>query len=144
MIDLNGIPQVLWPDHCIQNTDGAKFHDKLVTDHVNAIIHKGMDTDVDSYSAFQDNDKKNRTGLTGYLDEKGCTEVYICGLATDYCVKATAIDAAELRVGFPPKPLCKVYVIEDACRGVAPESTANAIKEMKDAGITMIKSSEIK
>ena len=140
MIDLNGTQQVLWPDHCIQNTKGSDLHEMLITDKVNMIIHKGMNPEIDSYSAFADNGKGSLTGLMGYLTEHNVDQIYICGLATDYCVEATAMDAIEYGENFGIE---EIFVIEDACRGVDPVSSAKAIEEMKKNGIEIIKSEEI-
>ena len=92
-IILNGLEQTLWPDHCVQGTYGAEFPESLQTKKVEAIIRKGMDPDTDSYSAFFDNGHKKSTGLTGYLREKGATDLYFCGLAADICVYYSIIDA---------------------------------------------------
>lgn len=97
-IDLNGIPQTLWPDHCIQGTYGADFHPELDTRPVEAIFRKGVDPEIDSYSAFYDNQHLRSTGLSGYLQDKGVSEIYGCGLAGDICVYFTLKDA--LKSGF--------------------------------------------
>lgn len=137
VIDLNGMSQILWPDHCIQQTPGAAFHSQLNTEKVKKIFYKGIDKSVDSYSAFFDNAHLRETGLNDYLHDHDVTDVYLIGLATDYCVKYSALDAAQL--GF------NVYVIEDACRGVElmPGDTARAIQEMKNAGIYVVKVDEL-
>jgi nicotinamidase/pyrazinamidase len=94
IVNLNGIQQVLWPDHCVQNTRGSDIHDDIIIGMPNSyIFKKGMNSDVDSYSAFFDNDHKNSTGLSEFLKEKNVTETIICGLAGDFCVKYTAIDS---------------------------------------------------
>lgn len=131
------ILQILWPAHCVQHTKGAEFHPGLETSQIMKIFHKGIDTEIDSYSAFYDNEHLRATGLGDYLKEQGVTDVYILGLATDYCVKYSALDAVQL--GF------NVYVIEDACRGVdlAPGDVDASIRQMHDAGIHIIQSSEI-
>ncbi len=98
VIELNGLSQVLWPTHCVQESAGAAFHPELTTAGVHAIIRKGTDPGVDSYSAFQDNGGRNPTGLEGLLRGRGVEGVWIAGLATDYCVQYTALDAA--RAGF--------------------------------------------
>lgn len=128
---LDGLPQVMWPVHCAQGTDGAEFHPKLDTKRVEAVFRKGTDPRVDSYSGFYDNAQRRTTGLAGYLREKGVTEVFVIGLATDYCVKFTALDAAQL--GF------KTTVVEDACRGVelAPGDVGRALDELRAAGVTV-------
>lgn len=133
---LGGMPQVMWPDHCVQMTDGAEFHPDLLDAPL--VICKGMDATVDSYSGFFDNGGKNDTGLNQSLKDAGVDEVFICGLATDYCVKFTALDAVKL--GY------KTYVMTDACRGVdyPTGSVDAAIKEMKDAGVVIISSEVIR
>jgi nicotinamidase/pyrazinamidase len=110
MIDLNGLPQVLWPNHCVQGSFGAEFHKELNSNAIEAVFRKGMDVEVDSYSGFFDNGRRNTTGLTGFLKEKLITEVYVCGLAGDFCVQYTANDA--LQQGF------KTYLIPDAIRSI--------------------------
>jgi nicotinamidase/pyrazinamidase len=102
--------QVLWPDHCVQNTHGAQLHAALAIPHAQLVIRKGCNGNVDSYSAFIEADRKRRTGLEGYLRERGIRRVFACGLATDFCVAWTAVDARSL--GFA------AMVIEDACRAI--------------------------
>lgn len=120
--------QTLWPDHCVQGTEGAEFHPDLDTTQSELIIRKGFRREIDSYSAFRENDGSTPTGLEGYLRERGIDTLYVVGLATDYCVKWSAVDAAEL--GFD------VYVIEEAVRGIDQDgSVAQAWKEMNDAGV---------
>ena len=129
MIDLNGLPQVLWPNHCVQNQPGAAFVKKLNAAKIKKVFQKGTDAAIDSYSGFFDNGHRKATGLGDYLKAQGADEVYVLGLATDYCVKFTALDARQL--GF------KTYFVEDASRGVnlKPGDVANAIAEMKKAGV---------
>jgi len=103
-------PQVLWPDHCVQGTPGAQFHSGLQIPHAELIIRKGYRRDIDSYSAFYENDHKTPTGLAGYLRERGFARVYLAGLALDFCVRYSAEDAH--RCGFA------AVVVEDACRGI--------------------------
>lgn len=136
-IVVESLAQVLWPDHCVQDSEGAAFHPGLETNKVHKIFHKGVDKKIDSYSAFFDNAHLRSTGLGDYLREQQVEEIYIMGLATDYCVKYSSLDAAHL--GF------HVYVIEDACRGVEinPGDIAEAFKEMQSAGVHLIKSKEI-
>ena len=110
VIDLNGLPQVLWPDHCVQGSFGAEFHKELNTNAIEAVFRKGMDVEVDSYSGFFDNGRRITTGLTGFLKEKQITEVYVCGLAGDFCVQYTANDA--LQQGF------KTFLIPEAIRSI--------------------------
>lgn len=133
-IDLNGLEQVLWPIHCIQGAFGAALHKDLDTSTVARVFQKGADPKVDSYSGFFDNARRKSTGLEEYLKEKGAAEVYVCGLATDYCVKFTALDAREL--GF------RTFLIRDACRGVDlnPGDVRKAIGEIAGAGVEIVES----
>jgi len=137
VFDLNGTQQVAWPDHCIQNTHGAELVAELNKDHVTKIFRKGTNTEIDSYSGFFDNDHRNATGLGKFLKEKNASEIFIMGLATDYCVKFTALDAIKL--GF------KTKLIIDGCRGVElnPGDIETAIEEMKNAGVEIVRSTEI-
>lgn len=135
VIDLNGLPQVLWPVHCVQGTNGADLSNDLSKEKISMIIRKGMDIETDSYSGFFDNGKRNTTGLHGYLQEHKITEVYVCGLAADYCVYYTAKDAAEL--GY------KVFYIEDATKCISEESYQKAKKELKNLHIQFIKTLDI-
>lgn len=132
-----GISQVLWPAHCIQESEGAKLHPRLQTERVNTIIHKGVEANIDSYSAFFDNGHKRSTGLEAYLRQEQIDEVYIMGLVTDYCVKYSTLDATQL--GFA------VYVIEDACRAadLTPGDGARALAEMQASGAKVIHSQDI-
>ena len=93
LIELNGLTQILWPKHCVQGSAGAEFHAELNTDEIDAVFTKGENPLIDSYSAFYDNGHLNKTGLDDYLKSKQVTELFLCGLATDYCVKFTALDA---------------------------------------------------
>jgi len=126
-----------WPRHCVAGTFGAEIHEHLNLEKVNLVIHKGMNPDIDSYSAFFDNDHKTDTGLLHYLDGLGIGEVYFCGLATDYCVYFSAVDA---------KLHFDTFVITDACRGVdlPAGSLANVLSDMSKNNIKLITSSEIK
>jgi nicotinamidase/pyrazinamidase len=137
IIELNGLPQVLWPMHCIQGSFGAEFVKELDTTKITKVFVKGTDQGIDSYSGFFDNGHRKSTGLGEYLKEQGVTELYVLGLATDYCVKFTVLDALEL--GF------KVHLIEDACRGVnlQPGDVAAAIVEMAEKGATILQSTEV-
>ena len=137
MIQLGGLPQVLWPDHCVQGSRGARFHPVLNRSHVAKVFRKGTDPDIDSYSTFFDNAHRKSTGLGDYLREEKVTDVYLLGLATDYCVKYSALDAVHL--GF------KTHVVIDGCRGVelSPGDTKKAIEEMKRAGVEMVTSDEL-
>ena len=136
-IDLNGLPQTLWPVHCVQGTSGAELAPGLQRERIAKIFPKGTDVGFDSYSGLFDNGHRKSTGLGEWLKAKGVTEVFVCGLATDYCVKFTALDAAQL--GF------KTHFIEDASRGVnlQPNDVMNAIAEMNRAGIATVQRSDI-
>jgi nicotinamidase/pyrazinamidase len=128
--------QILWPDHCVQGTDGANLHKDLAIPTAQLIIRKGYHKDVDSYSAFIEADGKTKTGLDGYLKSRGIKNVYVCGLATDFCVAWTALDARKL--GFA------AAVIEDACRGIDTQgSLAAAWDKMNKAGVKRIQSGAI-
>src|ERR671913_253028 len=109
-IMLHGLEQVLWPDHCIQGTEGAQLHSSLDLKKVEGIFRKGMDAEIDSYSAYYDNGSKKSTGLAGYLRERKIKKVYVCGLAADYCVYYTAKDSI--------KENFETYIIEDATRAI--------------------------
>jgi nicotinamidase/pyrazinamidase len=128
IVDLGGIPHHLWPTHCVQDTPGADFVPGLNRTKWAAVFQKGTDAEVDSYSGFFDNGKRHATGLGDYLKKRNVTEVYVVGIATDYCVKFTVLDAVAL--GF------KVYLIQDACRGVNlhPTDVDQAIEQMRIAG----------
>lgn len=132
-VELHGVKQILWPDHCVQNTDGAKFSNKLHVEHIDKIFKKGMNPKIDSYSGFFDNDHKSSTGLGEYLKEIGATDVYMMGLATDYCVKFSAIDCVKF--GF------RTYVVEDGCRGINLNSNdvENSLREMEKVGVQIVK-----
>ena len=128
--------QVLWPDHCVQGTDGAALHKDLNIPHAQLVIRKGYHDKVDSYSAFLEADGKTQTGLAGYLKARGITTCYITGLATDFCVAWTALDARK--AGF------QASVIEDACRGIDLNgSLAVAWKNMAKAGVKRIQSTDV-
>jgi nicotinamidase/pyrazinamidase len=137
VIQLDGIPQILWPVHCVQNNAGAQFSTALDTKRVEKVFRKGTDRKIDSYSAFFDNAKRRSTGLAEYLKEHNVNEIFICGLATDYCVRFSALDAVE--VSFP------TTVVEDACRGVnlQPDDSANALRELRKAGVKIQRASEL-
>ncbi len=137
MVELGGVPQILWPTHCVQGTPGADFHPDLDLRPVDLVIRKGSNPRIDSYSTFLENDKNTRTGLDGYLKGLGITQLFFTGLATDYCVFYSAVDAVNL--GF------EVFVILDACRGVdVPEHNVETAKQqMVQHGITLIHSGEL-
>jgi len=121
-------PQTLWPAHCVQGTPGAQFHPALATDRADLILRKGFRAGIDSYSAFFENDRETATGLEGYLHSRGLTALTFVGLATDFCVAWSAMDAA--RLGF------KVRVIESACRAIDLNgSLAEARAQMRAAGV---------
>ena len=136
-IELNGLPQTLWPAHCVQHTRGAELAVGLDRSRIVRVFPKGTDAGIDSYSGFFDNGHRKSTGLGEWLKERGVTEVFVCGLATDYCVKFTALDAVKL--GF------KVGLIEDASRGVnlSPDDVKLGIEEMRNAGVAVIQSHEV-
>ena len=127
-INLNGSPQQLWPDHCVQGSEGAMLSKSLLSHYIHEVVRKGENPTIDSYSGFYDNDKTHSTGLTELLREKNIKSVDIVGLATDYCVKFTALDA--LAQGF------QVRVITTACRGVNlnPGDVTQALAEIQQAG----------
>lgn len=123
--------QTLWPDHCVQGTKGCEFHPDLAVPSRTMVVRKGYNSKVDSYSAFYENDKVSDTGLAAYLKDLGVTRVFVVGLAYDFCVKYTALDARKL--GFD------VFVVRDACRGVDMDGTiAAADAELADAGVRTI------
>lgn len=124
--------QVLWPDHCVQGTPGAALAPGLEAERAELVIRKGYHPAVDSYSAFLEADRHTRTGLAGYLRERGLTQLFLAGLATDYCVRWTALDARA--AGFA------VTVIEDAVRGIDRDGTARAWAEMERAGVRRVTS----
>jgi nicotinamidase/pyrazinamidase len=136
-IELNGLPQTLWPVHCVQGTHGAELAAELNRDRIANVFRKGTDAGIDSYSGLFDNGHRRSTGLGEWLKAQRVTEVFVCGLATDYCVKFTALDAAKM--GF------KTHLIADGSRGVNlhPDDVSNAIEEMKRAGIKICQSYEL-
>ncbi len=138
LIDLNGIPQILWPTHCVQGTRGAQFVPQFDTARIQHIFQKGTDPLIDSYSGFFDNRHLKATGLGEFLRQRGVKEIFIAGLATDYCVKFSALDARALSF--------KTNIIEDACRGVElkPGDVHRAVEEMRAAGVNIIKSRDCK
>ena len=134
-IILDGLPQVLWPDHCVQETDGAKFSSELDTKRIEAIFRKGMDKNIDSYSGFFDNGKKKATGMAAYLKGRGISSIYVCGLAADYCVYFTALDGLEL--GF------ESTIIADATRAIDEENFKKILEDFKSKGGKEIRSGDI-
>ncbi|MDO4729248.1 MAG: bifunctional nicotinamidase/pyrazinamidase [Bacteroidota bacterium] len=135
VIDLHGIQQVLWPVHCVQGTYGAELHKELLQNRIEVVFRKGMDKEVDSYSAFYDNGKRKSTGLSEYLKVRGITQVYLCGVAADYCVYYSAVDAVE--EGF------EVFFIEDATKEISSENYQDAKNQMLDMGIQFVSSNHI-
>lgn len=133
VIDLDGLQQVMWPDHCVQGSRGAEFAAGLEAGNAH-VFQKGMDKGVDSYSGFFDNGRRHATGLGDFLKEKGASSVAVMGLATDYCVRFTALDALSL--GF------QTTLVLDGCRGVnlAEGDVDSAVKAMKDAGVSVVDS----
>ena len=124
-------PQILWPDHCVQGTPGAAFHAMLDAPRAELVLRKGYHPAIDSYSAFRENDRKTVTGLAAYLKERGFTRVTLCGLATDFCVLYSALDAVA--AGFA------ATVMLDACRGIDIDgSLARALDEMRRAGVELL------
>ena len=136
VIELDYGEQILWPDHCVQGTDGAAFHPRLRVDDAELIIRKGFRPGIDSYSAFYENDRKTPTGLLGYLRDCGEASLFFAGLATDFCVAYSALDAAAS--GF------EVHVIEDACRGIDLDGSLDrAWSQMTAAGVKRVVASDL-
>ncbi|PYL29004.1 MAG: bifunctional nicotinamidase/pyrazinamidase [Verrucomicrobia bacterium] len=136
-IILDGLEQILWPMHCVQNTHGAEFAPSFDTSRVAHVFHKGTDPMIDSYSTFFDNAHRRHTGLAHYLEKRGIKDIYLMGLALDYCVKYSTVDAREL--GFNTR------VIVDGCRGIElePGDIARALDEMKHVGAVLLKSADL-
>ena len=136
-IMLDGIEQILWPVHCVQNTHGAEFAAAFDTSRVTHVFHKGINPKIDSYSTFFDNAHRRHTGLAHYLEKHGIKDIYLMGLALDYCVKYSTLDARHLGLN--------THVIVDGCRGIELESgdIGRAIDEMKRAGAILLKSREL-
>ncbi len=131
MTDMPYGPQVLWPDHCVQGTSGASFHPELNADRAELVIRKGFNPAIDSYSAFFENDQETPTGLEGYLNTRGITELTLVGLATDFCVNYSAVDGA--RLGF------KTTVNTELCRAIDLDGSLDAsLAGMAEAGVTVI------
>lgn len=132
VIELDGLPQVLWPIHCVQNTWGAELVDELATDGITEVFQKGTNPAIDSYSGFFDNGHRQSTGMAEWLRERGVEEVHVMGVATDYCVKFTVLDA--LGEGF------RTRLIEAGCRGVErmPGDVDKAVAEMRAAGAVVV------
>lgn len=134
VIELEGLPQVLWPAHCVQGSRGAELHEALDKKRITAVFRKGLDPTIDSYSGFFDNGHKKATGLGDWLRDRKITKLFVMGLATDYCVKYTVLDARQLGI--------EVVLVEDGCRAVnlAPGDDARAIAAMREAGATVVRS----
>lgn len=131
MTDMPYGPQVLWPDHCVQGSAGAAFHPDLNTTPAQLVIRKGFRAGIDSYSAFFENDRSTATGLHGYLQDRGAQAVTLTGLATDYCVFYTAMDAVRLGYG--------VTLVQNACRAIDLDgSLAEAMAQMQAAGVQFV------
>lgn len=132
VIDLAGIEQVLWPDHCVQGSFGSEFHEDLDRSQVDAVFRKGTDPRLDSYSAFFDNARRRSTGLAEHLAARGVEELWLLGLASDYCVKFSALDAVSVGL--------KTLVVEEGCRGIdlSPGDVARAWDEMRSAGVQIV------
>lgn len=137
VIDLDGLPQVLWPAHCVQGTRGAELHEAIDKKRITAVFRKGLDPNIDSYSGFFDNGHRKATGLADWLAERKIDKLYMMGLATDYCVKFTVLDARQLGLD--------IALVEDGCRAVdlAPGDGARAIAAMRDAGATVVRSDDV-
>jgi nicotinamidase/pyrazinamidase len=121
LVEVSYGPQILWPDHCVQGTKGAAFRDDLDVPHAELVLRKGYHHDIDSYSAFYENDRRTRTGLAGYLRERELKRIFVAGLAFDFCVRYSAEDAKQ--EGFD------VIVVEDACRGIDLEGSVLATRK---------------
>ncbi len=134
-ISLSGLEQILWPDHCVHGTDGADFPKSLDIKNIETIFRKGMDKNIDSYSGFFDNGKQKDTGLAAYLKGRDIDEVFVTGLAGDFCVFYTSMDAIES--GF------KTILIEDATRSIDDNNFLNAVKKLKEKNVLIIKSKSI-
>ncbi len=136
-IILDGIEQILWPVHCVQNTHGAEFAAAFDTSRIAHVFHKGTDPTIDSYSTFFDNAHRRHTGLAHYLEERGINDIYLMGLALDYCVKYSALDARQLELN--------THVIVNGCRGIElkPGDISRALDETKRAGAVLLKSSDL-
>lgn len=136
LIELHGLPQVLWPPHCVQGTRGAEFLGDLATNSIGHVVKKGTDPEIDSYSGFFDNGHRKQTEMTTLLKAAGVNEVWVMGLATDYCVKFTVLDS--IGQGF------RTVLVADGCRAVNLQSSdgAAAIEEMRRAGVRIVESSD--
>jgi nicotinamidase/pyrazinamidase len=138
IIDLNGISQILWPVHCVQGSSGAAFSSQVRSECFHQVFAKGIDAGIDSYSGFFDNGRKRSTGLIDYLRERSVDELFICGLATDYCVRFSALDSIDCGL--------RTRVIRDACRGVdlKPGDSAEAIADLRKTGVSIVDSDNVR
>ena len=136
-MEIQGKEQVLWPDHCVEGTPGADFHPELDVTALRFVLRKGANREVDSYSAFVENDRRTTTGLAGLLRELGVERIFVSGLATDVCVRATAVDGRG--AGF------QVALLEDACRPVdlPPGNLNRALEEMRGLGVLILHTEEL-
>ena len=135
-IDMSYGAQTLWPDHCVRSSEGAKFHADLKLPQAELILRKGYHSDIDSYSAFFENDRSTPTGLAGYLEERNLTRIFLAGLAYDYCVGYSALDAR--RLGLP------AFILRDACRAIGLNgSVAKIESEFARAGVSVVDSSAL-
>jgi nicotinamidase/pyrazinamidase len=136
-IILDGIEQILWPVHCVQNTTGAEFAPSFDTSHIAHVFHKGTERNIDSYSTFFDNAHRRHTGLAHYLEKRSIKEIYLMGLALDYCVKYSTLDARHLGLN--------TYVIVNGCRGIElkPGDIDRALAEMKRVGAVLLQSTDL-
>ncbi len=134
---LDGIEQILWPVHCVQNTQGAEFASSFDTSRIAHVFHKGTERNIDSYSTFFDNAHRRHTGLAHYLEKRGIKDIYLMGLALDYCVKYSTLDARQLGLN--------THVIVDGCRGIElePGDIDRALDEMKHVGAVLLKSADL-
>jgi len=137
-IMLDGIEQILWPVHCVQNTFGAEFAASFDTNRIAHVFHKGVERNIDSYSTFFDNAHRRETGLAHYLKERSIKDIYLLGLALDYCVKYSALDARQLGLN--------AHVILDGCRGIElePGDIGRALDEMKRVGAVLLQSADLR
>lgn len=138
VIDLDGLSQILWPTHCVQGSAGASFASALAVAKIHAVFQKGTDVAIDSYSGFFDNGQRKATGLDAFLRDKGVDEVHLLGLATDYCVKFTALDARKLGL--------ETTLVLDGCRGVelSPGDVDAALDELRAAGVQIRSSADLR
>ncbi len=135
---LDGVEQILWPVHCVQNTHGAEFAPSFDTSRIAHVFHKGIDPRIDSYSTFFDNAHRRHTGLAHYLEKRGIKGIYLMGLALDYCVKYSMLDGRQLGLN--------THVIVDGCRGIElePGDIGRALDEMKRVGAVLLQSSDLR